>query len=392
VRLGIVGGGLQGLEAAYLAGKAGWQVRLLDRRPQPPARGLAGSFAQGDACDPAVLDRELHGVDFVLPALEDAPALETLTRWAGERAVPLAFDLSAYALTCSKHASNRLFRRLGLEQPRAWPECGLPVLVKPDGSSGSRGVRVFREPASWQAWLVEHPHADREAEPWVVQEYLEGPSYSIEVLGCPGAYRSLQVTDLDMDAGYDCKRVRAPSKLGEDRQRELGRMAVDLAQALKLRGLMDLEAILNAGRLKLLEIDARLPSQTPIAVYWSTGYNMLEALGLQSLESAGESPPPLPPAAGWRAAVLEHLHASGGRLQVAGEHLLARRDLLRLEPGFFGSEEAITDYAPGREEWAATLVVTGADAEEAWRRRQAVVESIRRCCRLSGYADPEPPR
>jgi pyrrolysine biosynthesis protein PylC len=177
-----------------------------------------------------------------------------------------------------------------------------------------------------------------------------------------------------------------------ERQGAMQRMAVDLAEALKLRGLMDVEAILHGGDLKLLEIDARLPSQTPIAVFWSTGYNMVEALAGMFLEPAGGGPPPLPPAAGWRAVVLEHLHAAGGRLEVCGEHVLARRAGLRLERGFFGAEEAITDYAPQREEWAATLIVAGADAREAWGRRQAAVEAI---CRAHGFAacrDPEPPR
>ena len=80
MRLGIVGGGLQGLEAAYLARRAGWETRLLDRRADAPARGLADSFALGDAGDPAVLDRELRGVDLLLPALEDTPVLEAHRR------------------------------------------------------------------------------------------------------------------------------------------------------------------------------------------------------------------------------------------------------------------------------------------------------------------------
>jgi len=389
MRLGLVGGGLQGLEAAYLARRAGWETRLLDRRAEAPARGLVDSFAQGDAGDPAVLDRELRGVDLLLPALEDTPVLETLTRWAGRRGIPLAFDLAAYAVSSSKQASNRMFRRLGLELPRQWPECGLPVLVKPDGSSGSRGVRVFRQEAAWRDWLATQAE-EGDPEAGVAQEFLQGPSYSIEVLGSPGAYRPLQVTALDMDAGYDCKRVRAPAPLSAELTREMERLAAGLAQALGLRGLMDLEVILHDGRLKLLEIDARLPSQTPIAVYWSTGYNLVEALGALAREPVGAGPPPLPPAAGWRSAVLEQVHVKGNALEVCGEHVLARRGPLRVERDFFGAEEAITDRVPGRSDWAATLLFSGRDPGQAWSRRCEAVEAIRRAHGLAEYADPEP--
>jgi pyrrolysine biosynthesis protein PylC len=90
--------------------------------------------------------------------------------------------------------------------------------------------------------------------------------------------------------------------------------------------------------------------------------------------------------------VLEHLQAAGGSLQVSGEHVLARRASLRLEAGFFGAEEAITDYAPDRDEWVATLITTGADAREAWGRRCRAVEAICRARGIEACRDPEPPR
>jgi len=343
---------------------------------------------QGDAADPAVLDRELRGVDLVLPALEDTPVLKALARWAGRNGVPLAFDLSAYAVSSSKRASNRLFRKLGLELPREWPECGLPALVKPDGLSGSRGVRVFREEAALRSWLA----SPRDLEAWVAQEYLEGPSFSIEVLGTPGAHRPLQVTALDMDAGYDCKRVRAPAPLEAEAGRELQRLAVRLAEAVQLNGLMDVEVILHDGRLKLLEIDARLPSQTPIAVFWSTGYNMVAALASLFLDLVAPAPEALPAAGVWRAALLEHVHVTGNRLEVTGEHVLARRGPLRVERDFFGAEEAITDRTSGGSDWVATLLVTGGDAGQVWRRRCEAVEAIRSAHGLDECQDPEPPR
>jgi len=330
----------------------------------------------------------MDGVDLLLPALEDTPALENLSRWTGTTGVPLAFDLSAYAVSSSKRASNRLFRRLGLRLPREWPECGLPVLVKPDGSSGSRGVQVFREEAAWRSWLA----APRDPQAWVAQEYLEGPSFSIEVLGAPDAYRPLQVTALDMDAAYDCKRVRAPALLDDRHTREMECLAVDLAEAVTLRGLMDVEVILHQDHLKLLEIDARLPSQTPIAVFWSTGYNMVGALAALFLYPEGSAPDGLLAAQARQAVVLEHVRVTGGRLEVSGEHVLARRGPLRVERDFFGADEAITDRSPGGGDWVATLIATGGDAGQAWRRRCAVIEAIRRAHGLGDCVDSGPPR
>jgi len=44
----VVGGKLQGVEATYLAHKAGWEVRVVDKNDQVPASGLCDSFVQAD--------------------------------------------------------------------------------------------------------------------------------------------------------------------------------------------------------------------------------------------------------------------------------------------------------------------------------------------------------
>ncbi|MGL4208589.1 MAG: hypothetical protein ACRCTY_04300 [Candidatus Adiutrix sp.] len=45
-KVGILGGGLQGIEASLLARWAGWKSHLVDARPRPPAFSLVDSFTQ----------------------------------------------------------------------------------------------------------------------------------------------------------------------------------------------------------------------------------------------------------------------------------------------------------------------------------------------------------
>ena len=385
MRVAIAGGALQGLEVTYLARKAGFETLLLDRRADAPATGLCHRFVLLDLTDREALTGALASVDMVLPATENARALESLVGWCDENGMPLAFDPGAYAISSSKAASDHLFRKLGIPTPAPWPECGFPVLAKPDEESGSEGVEVFPHQQALEARFGSGLPPG-----WVVQEYLTGPSYSIEVVGRPGSHTPLQVTALEMDRDYDCKRVLAPSGLPSHLTGRFEETAVALAEAVGLSGIMDAEAILHDGRLKVLEIDARFPSQTPIAVYRSTGINMVERLArvFASLDNAGPQPaPPRAPAG----TVLEHIRVCHGTLSVCGEHVLAEAGPLHLEKDFLGADEALTNHVPGKEEWVATLIVDGSDLKDARERRDRVIGEIRTRFSVSVYEDEYPP-
>ena len=76
MRLAVVGGKLQGTEAAYLAGEAGYEVVLIDRRAGRPAAGLAAETHVFDVTADPVRTRELLlSCDAVLPACEDEATL-----------------------------------------------------------------------------------------------------------------------------------------------------------------------------------------------------------------------------------------------------------------------------------------------------------------------------
>jgi len=393
MRIAVVGGKLQGVEAVYLAHKAGWEVFLIDFNPGVPASGMCDFFIPMDIVDKGWLDPVLKDVEMIIPATEEREVLDALSVGCREVGIPFAFDPRAYAISSSKLESDRLFGRIGVPAPVGWPGCGFPVVAKPSGGSGSEGVRVIYDRGRLEERFMLPPDG------WVLQEYMEGPSYSLEVVGVPGDYRALQVTDLEMDAGYDCKRVTAPSVLTPGQVTEFEKISLQIAEAVQLRGLMDVEVILHKGQLKVLEIDARLPSQTPTVVYQSTGINMLQMLAECFFDNEtffGEeaffigSPRRGAPGRRRQGVVYEHIKVTPGVLEVCGEHILAGAGPVRLHTDFYGADEAITNYAPGRREWVATLIVTGAGRKEAREKRDRVINDIRAHFKLDVYRDPFP--
>ena len=363
---------MQGVEAAYLARKAGWEVRVIDRKPCVPASDLGDSFAKVDVTVEENLAGVLGDVDFVIPTLEDDNALRSLTRWSRKTGVPLAFDPQAYAVSSSKLKSAEFFNEIGTPVPVPWPECGFPVVAKPAQGSGSKGVRIFNDLNSMKDWFS----PDFPPPGWVLEEFVDGSQHSLEVIGRPGNYRVLQVTDLYVDQNYDCKRVIAPTDLSPGSTADFEKLSLTIAEALNLYGIMDVEVIFHRGEFKVLEIDARLPSQTPTAVYWSTNQNMIELLGGLYATPKDDFPPV---GASLRGTVYEHIHVSGDGLKISGERMMAEGGSLDLLEDFFGADEAITNFEPDKDPWVATLIFCGANRHEACEKRnRSIAEIVRR--------------
>jgi pyrrolysine biosynthesis protein PylC len=61
---------------------------------------------------------------------------------------------------------------------------------------------------------------------------------------------------------------------------------------------------------------------------------------------------------------------------VGGEHMMSETGRLRIYEDFFGAEEAISNFSKDKEEWVATLIITGKDRDQAWIRRCKVIQNI----------------
>jgi pyrrolysine biosynthesis protein PylC len=385
MRVAVIGGKLQGIEAAYLAQQAGWQVFLIDKAPNVPALGLAHSFIQLDvtknASDLSYIFKEM---DLIIPALENKHALNSLMDLAEQGQFPLAFDGTAYAISSSKQKSDLLFRELGLPAPHPWPECEFPVILKPSGLSGSQGIQRIDNLGDLKISIQENNLQDAN---WTIQEFIEGPSYSLEIIGIKGNYHSLQSTIIEVDEMFDCKRVVAPAGLSQALERRFHELAVSVAEAIELNGLMDMEVILHKNELKILEIDARLPSQTPTAVFKSTGINMLELL--YDIFNRGKIPV-VPPIINEKPVIYEHIRVNPDALDVLGEHIMSGARPLHYEMDFFGADEALTDFDADHQSWVATLILSGNSKEEVIQKHYRVLETIRRTFGLRAGSDMHP--
>ncbi|MDR2492653.1 MAG: 3-methylornithine--L-lysine ligase PylC [Coriobacteriales bacterium] len=376
----VVGGRLQGLELSWLARRAGYRVVVVDREEVVPAAGLADACVVADVEDADALVALVLKSDIVLPALEDATALALLQEYGASVGTDVVADLGAYAVSASKTASNELFGQLGLPMPRPWPQCGFPVIIKPDGLSGSQGVCRADSEAELREAAEFLGHAHQGA---VVQEYLTGPSYSLEVIGNGWDYACLPVTEVCCADDHDCERIIAPAQLDAGLHGQFLHIAHSLAQRLRIDGIFDIEAIDHNGQLRLLEIDARFPSQTPISVYCATGVNMVELLAARHVPGAlarahvqAQEKEKAVDRDG-RCCLYQQIAVCGSEVALVGEHALAHAVPLREHRGLFGADTVISDWAPGAESWKAIVIITANTIHDAWERYERCIQGIR---------------
>jgi pyrrolysine biosynthesis protein PylC len=79
-----------------------------------------------------------------------------------------------------------------------------------------------------------------------------------------------------------------------------------------------------------------------------------------------------------------------GRLRSSGEKVFGHVKNPRFAPGLFGSDNCITDYESGKDEWYATLITKGRTEKEADERAAACIEKILDECSIEEFLDGTP--
>lgn len=383
MRIAIVGGALQGMEAVLLSKAAGYETVVLDRKKGAPAMSLCDEPVNIDPTkDPEGALEVFRGCDAVIPACEEMDLLKALDSMKSKMDAPLLFDLASYNISNSKNRSNEVMKSVGVPLPQPWPQCGFPAIVKPSSQSGSIGVTVAMNDGDMRKGLDIVKSLNDEP---VIQEFVHGKSVSVEVIGNGKTAKGYITTEVCLDSNYDCKMVRCnPNIMTKDDCDLFAKIGKDVAEAIGLSALMDVEAILTPKGLRVLEIDARIPSQTPAAIEAATGVNLLEELATTALGKPADRKPRE------GSSVYRHVYLRNGELRSSGEKEFGHVVSPRFAPGLFGSDNCITDYEPGKAEWHATLISKGRTEKEADEKADACIERILNECSIERFLDGTP--
>ena len=195
----------------------------------------------------------------VLPATEDDAVLAGLTG-----AGTVLHDPAAWAIASSRLRTDALLRERGIPAPAYFPGGSEPYLVKPDRGSFGLGIWVTDD-------YCEVGGAVNAG--FVTQEELAGDVWSAVVTGRPGDYVVQPAARLIYD---DRRRVGAELTLPPEAS-ALADTAAACAEALGMRGILEVEAICDHGVWKVIDLNARLPMYTADALA-AAGVDLLREL------------------------------------------------------------------------------------------------------------------
>lgn len=299
-------------------------------------------------------------------------------------------DPDAVAVCRDKNAQRKRLSEAGLPGPRftaartpreavsAAADIGFPVVVKPVAGSGSIGVRLCTtgsEVSAAAGHILETDHRELALPPQhsvLVEEYLDGPEYSVEVLGTQvvGVTRKhLGPEPYFVEIGHDF-----PAQPAEQEREALADAALAALRALGLGdGPAHVELRLTAAGPRVVEVNPRLAGgMIPRLVQEAYGVDMI----LQTVAGAAGMTTPVEPTRGGAAAIRFLVPQTAGRLTWVGGLEEAKR--------LPGVVEAVLnchvgqDVVPGRSfrDRLGFVIAAAADAGTAAARATAARDAL----------------
>lgn len=292
-RLFIIGASVLQLPAIKRAKELGYYVAVADYDPAAVGIAYANEYFNVSTIDEQGIYEaaKKFGADGIMTLATDMPMRSVAYACKKLGLIGISYDTAVK--TTDKEAMIQAFEAAGVEHP--WyhvvgsPEDALrivhkvsyPCIVKPTDNSGSRGVTLAHTPEELLTAIVYSANNGRGGKV-IVQEYMQGPEVSVEIIVHKGTPHVLQVTDkITSGAPHFVETGHTqPSRLASEDLEAI----CDLAcRAIHSVGLTDgpahVEIILTENGPKMVEMGARMGGGciTTHLVPLSTGIDMIKA-------------------------------------------------------------------------------------------------------------------
>ncbi len=205
----VLGAGIMQIPALRIAKERGWRVVAADGSDKAAGIPYADEFVHVDLKDRPALEaaarriRSESGLDGVMTAGTDFSAS---VAWVAEQlglpGIPFETALNA----SDKSRMRAVFAAAGIPSPRFVvlsredPSFGLsdhlafPLVVKPVDNMGARGCRLVRDGAELAEALAD-AHGHSRSGRAIVEEYLDGPEFSLDALVHEGRIHLCGIAD-----------------------------------------------------------------------------------------------------------------------------------------------------------------------------------------------------
>ena len=292
-RLMIVGASVLQLPAILKAKEMGLYVGVADYNPQAIGIPYADEFFNASTMDE----------DAVLRAAEEfkPDGIMTLATDMPMRGVSKASDKlhlhsisyeTAFKAT-DKYEMIKAFKAYGVPSPWYFAvdtleelqalegKVSFPCIIKPTDNAGSHGVaKVFNFKELLDNY--EYSHSNSRHGKVIVEEYLDGPEVSVEIMVVDGEVHILQITDkITTGAPHFVEMGHTqPSRLPEDVQQQIREVAEAACKSLSLdKGPAHVEMKVTSRGPVMIELGARMGGDniTTHLVPLSTGIDMVGA-------------------------------------------------------------------------------------------------------------------
>lgn len=231
---------------------------------------------------------EKHGINAIVTAATDKP-LVMMARIAEKYGFPF-YSVEAAQWSTDKFQMKHRFELGGVPHAQGRPISkveeaeGLvfPVIVKPRDNSGSRGVKLCRNKEELKA-SIEEALENSKLDTVLVEEFIEGPEYSIEGLHYDGKSEVIQFTEkktTEFPYNVELGHIQ-PANISDENKQKIREIVAKIGKALRFKNCPShTELKINERGIFVIETSPRLGGDyiTSTLTPLSTGINMEDQL------------------------------------------------------------------------------------------------------------------